>query len=227
MKKILLASALLTLGVTLAQTDQTDRLTIEKGTWNATGSLSLSFGSNDSESASLSGSGDFNSFSFSPSFGYALNNNFVVGLGLGYGTSSGESNNVDNDGLINEFESEGSGYSIFPYARKFFGVSKNFAFFVQGEARYTNGSNEVTRILDETTTFNSDSDSESWFFGIRPGLTYFVSKSFALEANLGALGYSTSNSEENSDGGTSENDSRRFDFELNPANVFFGLSYYF
>ena len=227
MRKILFVSALLTLGVTRAQTDQTDRLIIEKGTWNLTGSASLSFGSNDSENASFSGSGDFNSFSLNPLFGYAVNDNFVVGLGLGYGRTSSESDSVDNDGLMNEFESEGTGYSIFPYARKFFSISSNFAFFLQGEARYTNGSNEVTRTLDGATTFTSDADSESWFFGFRPGITYFVSKRFAFEANLGALGYATSNNEGNTGTDVSESDSREFNFELNPANLFFGLSYYF
>ena len=227
MRKILFLSTLLISGLTVAQTDQTDRLIIEKGTWNVTGSVTFRSDAIDSEGDSFSNSNDFNSFTFSPSGGYALSNNFIVGLGLGYARGTNEDNNTDSEGLISEFESETTTYSIFPYARKFFSVSPNFAFFLQGEARYSNTSNESDRTFDGTTT-NASSDGESWFFGIRPGVTYFVSKRFALEANLGTLGYTTTNNErDNSSGNTTESDFNRFAFELNASNLFFGLSYYF
>lgn len=227
MRKILFLSTLLISGLTVAQTDQTDRLIIEKGTWNVTGSVSLRSDAIDFEGDSFSNSSDFNSFAFNPLGGYALSNNFIVGLGLGYVRGSNEDDNTDSGGSITEFESETTTYSIFPYARKFFSVSPNFAFFLQGEARYSDISNESDRTFDGTTT-NSNSDGESWFFGIRPGITYFVSKRFALEANLGTLGYTTSNTEaNNSSGATTESDRNQFAFELNASNLFFGLSYYF
>ncbi|MEM8509195.1 MAG: outer membrane beta-barrel protein [Bacteroidota bacterium] len=227
MRNFLFYSALLISGFIVAQTDQPDRFVIEKGTWNVTGNVSLRSNSIDNEGESFSNANDFNSFSFNPLVGYALSNNFVVGLGLGYSRGVNEDANTDVDGVTTEFESETTTYSIFPYARKFFSVSPNFAFFLQGEARYNTISNESDRTFGDTVT-NSSSEGDSWFFGIRPGVTYFVSKRFALEANLGTLGYTTSDTENsNSSGATTESDVSQFAFELNASNLLFGLSYYF
>jgi hypothetical protein len=66
------------------------------------------------------------------------------------------------------------------------------------------------------------STSDSFFFGVRPALALMLNKNLALETSIGALGYTTGNSE--NEPNNSEGSFNNFNFSLNSSNLFFGLS---
>ncbi len=219
MKKILFAFALFSAGVFTTQGQTDDKFTIEKGTWNLTGSVAFGLRNDDMESSDTSRTSDYSSFLLRPSAGYAVGNNLVVGLGIAYENRDEESTYVSG-GSVSESELKTNTYGIFPYVRKYFGLSQNLALSLQGEVGYSRSEIEHTSGGISNLT---DVERDAFFFGIRPGLTFFLSKRFALETNLGSLGYTMTNSK-NDD---SESDSNRFSLNLNPSDLFFGLSYYF
>ena len=67
-------------------------------------------------------------------------------------------------------------------------------------------------------------DGKSTGFGVAvgPGICYFVSSNFAIEANWGALGYDTMKNE--ADGAEAVNS---FGFNVDLADINFGLAYKF
>lgn len=221
MKKVLLLTALLCVGIIKAQEDTKDKFILEKGTWNLSGNFA--FGFNDGDSNGIDTSSDENTtfIEISPTVGYFFNNNFQVGLGLGYGYRDSDFEFVNNGAIINR-NIEDHTFSVYPYARKYFGLKKNFAFYLQGEGRYSRSSREQN--LTEIPDTDFDSSSDSFFIGIRPGLTFFVSNSFAFETTLGSLGYTHTSFD---DDGNTTGDFKSFDFNLSSSDLFFGLSYYF
>lgn len=226
MKKILYLGALLNVLLINAQDDTTDRLVIEKGTWNLGGNFSFGFSQNEFNFQNRDESGisenESTRISFFPNIGYALGKNFMVGLGLGYGYFKSENLSI-RDEMVNSFNTSNStSYSIFPYARGYFPVGRKLAFYAQGEVRFTDIN---TRFNDENSNLPAnESDRKNYFIGVRPGLTFFVSKNFALETALGSFGYSREELERDDQG---QGDSDSFNFNLNSSDLFFGLSYYF
>lgn len=226
MKKILLCGALFHVLLVTAQRDKQDKLIIEKGTWNVGGNFSFRFTQFESnfqnEDSSRFFENESTGISVFPNLGYAVGNNFIVGLGLGYGFSKSENFTV-NDQMVNNFTlSEATTYSIFPYVRGYFPVGSKLAIYAQGEVRFAKTNSEFS---DQIINLGVDgNENESYFIGIRPGFTYFISKNFALETTLGSLGYERQKLERD---GERVGDSDNFNFNLNSADLFFGLSYYF
>ncbi|NAS29873.1 hypothetical protein GTQ40_02710 [Flavobacteriaceae bacterium R38] len=228
MKNTLLLVVVLVINFSFGQEEKKIN-NIEKNTWNLTGSTALNF--NDSNNAFDNFFGenvenDIKNFSidFSPQLGYAINNNFIVGLGIGYGYSKSETDTETEGGESSFFEATSQSFNAFPFIRAYKPIGNVFSFFLQGEARYS-------RIWNDTETSNSEpnsSKSNTFFIGVRPGFAIFVSKNFALETNIGALGYSTGDSEGSTDDVvTNKTDFNDFRFSLNSSDLRFGISYYF
>ena len=89
--------------------------------------------------------------------------------------------------------------------------------FGQGEILFSNEKEEVNGL--ETAKIQRD------FVGIRPGITFMLSKNFALETTIGAIGYTSQNAE--SQQNNIESDSNEFGISLDFDDLVFGLSYYF
>ncbi|WP_418511684.1 outer membrane beta-barrel protein [Corallibacter sp.] len=211
MKKLLLLAFVLTSIITHAQ-ENSEKLTIDKGTWNVSGDISLHFSNTESNNNNVEQ--DEFGFSFAPKIGYAINDNLILGLGIGYGHYKQDTtSNTNQQTTVNT-----NSYHVFPYVRKFFPVGEKMAFLVQGEARFSKQKSDY-----DETFMNTSSDSESVFAGIRPGFTYFISDKIALETTIGALGYNYSEGEQ-SDGYYSKRNGFRFDF--NTSNIIFGVSIY-
>ncbi|MBC8754284.1 outer membrane beta-barrel protein [Kordia sp. YSTF-M3] len=214
MKKITLFLCILTVAFVNAQDDTTsDKLTFAKGSQFINANLSLNISNSDLEAQTQTQESKNFGFTINSSYAYAISDNLFLGLGLGYANSTRENElngALDNEAKTNSFE-------IFPYVRYYKGIGKKLAFFVQGETRYTNSNTEVN---------NADiANTDTFFFGIRPGLTLLLNKNLALETSIGALGYTTSTSENESN--ASETSFNNFNLSLNSSNLFFGLSYYF
>lgn len=209
---------------------------IEKGTWSLIGSASFSFRDSERESINsrtsesrLNFESDSEVFliNLSPQLGYAIHKNLVIGLGIGYGYSKNESNAVRDNGETSFSESNSESLDLFPFIRLYKPVGNIVFFFIQGEARYSKG-------WSDSKTTNSEpfsGERNEFFIGVRPGFTIFLSKNFALETNIGTLGYTSGSNE--SDGSNidlvreQDTDSKVFDFSLNSSNLRFGVSYYF
>ena len=226
MKKILFAFALFSAGVFTTQGQTDDKFTIEKGTWNLTGSVAFGFSDSDNRGKSTDlnflNENERTSIALRPMVGYAVGKNLITGIGLGYVNNNNEGKNSRDGVLSNSSEVSSTTYEIFPYVRGYFGVGKKLALYLQGEFKYSFTNNQSEDLLaNEVTT---DNDYNRYFFGIRPGLTWFVSNRMALETSLGSIGYSKVKAEFD-EGRTGE--SKSFDFNLDSSNLLFGFSYYF
>tara|TARA_R110001592_G_scaffold3585_1_gene20659 strand:- start:1133 stop:1783 length:651 start_codon:yes stop_codon:yes gene_type:complete len=216
MKKLLIITFLFTFGIILGQETEKN-LNIQKGTWNLGGTFSLNNSNSSSEFISNSSKNENDQFyvGFYPRVGYAINNNLIIGLGLGYEYRDFK---TYYSGIEN-YDSNQNTLVVFPYIKKYFNITEKFSFHLQGEFSVSK-----TWIDNKSSiTNNSNETRNSLFVGIRPGITYFLTKKFALETSIGALGYST---------GKNENDNNKgkfnsFDLNLNFNNLLFGLSYYF
>nr|WP_299341400.1 autotransporter domain-containing protein [Allomuricauda sp.] len=224
MKKVLLFTAILFMANLYSQETANDRLTIKKGTLNLAGDFSL--GINNSETRFESFDQEFQrdsdrtSVSIFPRFGYAFADNWLVGLIAGYGVSKIENNDIELGAESNFFEAKTETVTIAPYARRYFGLNKNLAIYLQGELGLNWSWNENTGDTIERTTSNVD----EYFVAFRPGISFFVSKGLAFESSIGALRYSSFDSE---NGQGNQTESTNLDFSLNASDLLFGLSYYF
>ena len=154
-------------------------------------------------------------FGANTAYGYAINDNLFIGLGLGYVNRTTDF--FDNFG--DTTERKNYEFNIFPYIRYYKGIGKRLAIFGQGEVLYSTGKEEVNGM--ETLELNT------FFVGIRPGLTYMLSKNFALEITVGAIGYTSRNVENSMGIDPVESDTNEFGVLLNFEDLIFGLSYYF
>jgi hypothetical protein len=213
MKKLLIVTFLLTFGIIFAQ-EKEENLNIQKGTWNFGGEFSINLANSENIQDAKIENDRFN-FGFSPKFGYTLENNLIIGLGLGYSYLKDKVDYNDSD----RYDATSNTYSVFPYIKKIIPITNKFAFILQGELRYSKYKNDFV----EYTSLIQDKSRDTFFAGIRPGITYFLTKKIALEANLGSLGYSTSKYDDNY---SEEGKTNSFDFNLNSSNLNFGLSLY-
>ncbi len=133
-------------------------------------------------------------------------------MGLGYKTSKNE-----NSYSSSYSESKYNSYTISPYIKKYLPINNTFSFFLQGEVAFSNYNRK------ENYANSNNTDGDTFFIGLRPGFVYFVTKNIALNANIGALGYSTNKYKRDN---LTESKSNSFNFNLNSSNLIFGLSYY-
>ena len=194
-------------------TATSDKLTFEKGSHFVNANVALRHTNSDFEIPTQTQESKNFGFSINSSYAYAISDNLFLGIGLGYSSNSSESGFNDTT----DSELSNNAFEVFPYVRYYKGIGKKLALFIQGETRYTNSNSEVDN--EDTRGVNS------FFFGVRPGLTFMLNKNLALETSIGALGYTTGSVDYKRN--DSESNFNRFDISLNSSNLFFGLSYYF
>ncbi|WP_111540891.1 outer membrane beta-barrel protein [Mesonia algae] len=144
-----------------------------------------------------------NTFNISPRFGYFLNDFIAVGVQAGYSKQKEE--NANGDDVV-----DNSTFTIGAFGRYYLMPAQKFSFF--GELGLGYG----------TTEDIDDNKVNGVNIAVAPGLSYFVSKHFALEATFGILGY---NSVKKDESGAESTDS--FDFGLNMDDINLGLIYKF
>lgn len=206
MKKLLFAIMAIASSIVVGQ-EKEQKFLIPKNTWNISGGLSL----NNSNTKSEESKSDSFGFNFKPKIGYFFHNNLSAGIGLGYGYNNHSTNNdFQNETTTNLF-------SIFPYVKKHFSIGKKVGLFLQGEFRYSYAKNGNSYELTYKRI------NHSYFFGVRPGLTFLITKKLAIETSIGALGYSKNNSRYQRDE-AKESSHNSFSFDLNSSNLTLGLS---
>ena len=199
MKKVLLsAAALFAFGIASAQdAATTEGKGFTKGDVFITGAVGFS-----SEKT-----GDFktNEFTIVPSAGIFVTNNIAVGLNVGYTTSKVE-NPDTGDVDTNLFE-------IGAFGRYYATPANDFSFFGQLGFGYGTGKQEFEG--------GGENKADGFNIALRPGVSYFISKNFALEATIGQIGYNTVEI----DGADDSTDS--FEIGIDLTNINFGLTYKF
>jgi outer membrane protein len=148
-----------------------------------------------------------NGFNFSPKAGYFVTNNIAVGVALGFG-----SNKHDMGFGVEE---KITTFSVGAFGRYYFKPGSQFSIF--GQLGVNSNSSK-----DENTVGNITTVSKINGFDVMlsPGISYFVSRSLAIEASFGALGYET---EKPNTPGADSTDS--FGLNLNLSSINFGLVY--
>ncbi len=145
-----------------------------------------------------------NGFTLSPRLG------FFVSKNLAFGANASVTRAKSENGLN---ESTTLGASIGGFSRYYFTPTRKFSFFGQIGAGFNTSKTESG--VDET--------KENGFnISASPGLSYFLTKHFALEASLGLLTY---NSRKPDTEGAESSDT--FSASLNIENIALGLVYRF
>ncbi|WP_159802264.1 outer membrane beta-barrel protein [Flavobacterium sp. MK4S-17] len=202
MKKILLSAvALMAFGFANAQEETTGK-GFSQGDVFISGSLNFT-----SEKT-----GDFktNGIIVSPRAAYFVDNNIAVGLSLGFASSKGD---VTEEG--DTFEVKTTAFEIGAFGRYYFTPANDFSLFGQLNVAYATAKTEVD-VVDTEVKVNGIN------IGVAPGISYFVSDHFALEATFGILGYTTVKPD--FDGADSTD---TFQIGLDLSDINFGVVYKF
>lgn len=140
----------------------------------------------------------FESFGIRPSFGYLLSDKWAIG---GQGLFSFNSFNPN-------YHNFASGVGFF--GRRYIAIADRFYFSVIGSLMYLHSESKLN------PNYHSSSNGAALTF--QPNFTFFPSPHWALEANIGAIGYSflRSNTAVNS-----------HNFDLQYGSISLGVSYYF
>lgn len=155
--------------------------------------------------------GDFktNEFNFSPRAAYFVSDNISLGLALGYNNTK-----QDEDFGFGTTEVKTNTFEIGAFGRYYFMPASQFSLFTQLGVNYGTTKSEA-----EGEEFNKANGFNVEF---APGISYFISDHFALEATFGVLGYTTVKPD--ADDADSTN---TFEFGLDMSDINFGLLYKF
>ncbi len=222
MRKLLFLTILFANAVLFAQQSNEDLIIIEQGTWNLGGSLAFNSNnfSSDFDDGDFTQTRDNRIISLFPRVGYTLSDNWVMGMILEYSLSKTdlETFNINSGNSTSEGQSEIVSFS--PYLRKYFGIGKHLAIYLQGEVGFVKSWNEEINSDDERRT----SSEEGFSTFIRPGISFFVSQNLAFESSIGRLGYFSFDLENEPNSGSERSG---FEASINASNLLFGLSYFF
>lgn len=198
MKKIIFAAAaLFAFGFANAQ----DKKESEGGKGYANGDVYVTGAV--SISSSKEGEAKDNSFEINPMVGFFVSDNIAIGGQIGY-----RSDKSEVDGTTT---SEESTLSIGAFGRYYATPANDFSIFGHLGVNYF-------------TTDHGDADFKTNGFDIalRPGINYFLSDNFAIEATFGRLGFTSQ--KDDTDGAENQTN---FGLELDMRSIGFGMTYKF
>jgi len=121
-----------------------------------------------------------NQFTFSPKIGYFVDDNIAIGLDLGYRSNKNERRVPLTNAIIKAKETI---LSAGAFARYYIAPENQFSLF--GELGIGYSSRQFEEGIIE------DPKRNGFYLGFSPGVNYFVSHHFALEASVGLLRYDT------------------------------------
>lgn len=181
MKTSSITLALILFTAILFGQNEKEKFSIEKGLWSIEGDISVNSKKSISNNEATDTSKNL-SFSISPKIGYSIGKNLTLGIGTRYEYSKSKS---DLNHIVNTFNHTINSFSISPYIKKFFPTSKRLAF-------HTVGVTELSLykgIHENVDNKERKSKGTSYFIGLRPGVSYSLSKNLLLQANIGSIGY--------------------------------------
>ncbi len=196
MKKLLVAAGIAAFGLATAQTEGF------KGTSFISGQVGYSSTENNATSIKS------DDFSILPTVGHFVSPTIAVGAGLGYQSSVVKSDILDA-------KNTNSAFVIMPFARKYWSLGDKLFIFGQIDVPMAFG-----KVKDEVAGVSTSTNYNSFGVNVRPGLDYFLSDSWSMEATIGQFGYNTAKPE----GGKSTDN---YNFGLNLNSITFGVKYLF
>lgn len=132
----------------------------------------VSFGTNND------GNLNSNQFNFSPQIGYFIDDYIAIGGRFGYELSTQETPSIlDPNATVDD---KFTTLNIGAFGRYYFTPESNFSFFGELGAGLSNIKREVGQ---------GEAKGNGWFINAAPGINYFLSYHFAIEASVGLLGY--------------------------------------
>jgi outer membrane protein len=164
MKKLLLVGALALFAAVNAQETSTEGFA--KGSTFITGAVGFS--------STSTGDVKENQFTVSPSVGYFVTPNIALGARVGF-------DNATNDNGVTKAELNTFTAGVF--GRYYWMPASRFSIFAELGADYVNVS------YDNGVAGSSKSKANGFAAELAPGISYFLSSNFALEAKVGVLGY--------------------------------------
>ncbi|MFZ4928783.1 outer membrane beta-barrel protein [Chryseobacterium sp. Mn2064] len=217
MKKILIAGAVALFSLSNAQ--------IAKGTKYLSGQV----GYYHKEENSYDTKRKDNVIRILPTAGYFVGTNLAVGLGIGY--KSAVTKYVIGDAVVSnvtELKDTDNAFVVSPFVRKYWTLSDKLFIFGQlqvplefGKEKLVSSSNDAW-IDPELSLFSRKNNYTNIGVNIRPGLDYFITKNWSIEATIGEFGY---NSYKRDIDGAKSNDNYKFGISL--TSVTFGVKYVF
>lgn len=201
MKKVLLAGAIALFGLSNAQ--------IAKGTTYLSGEVNYSSTQDNNTDNKRE------DFTITPTVGYFVSTNFAVGLGLGY-TNGSTTNNFA--GTENKLTTEA--FVIKPFARKYWTIADKLYIFGQLEVPMEFGKDK-NKVSSAVVNGETENKFTSIGVNVKPGLDYFLSKNWSIEATIGEFGYNNKKYKD------ADNSTDNFNFGLNLSSVTFGVKYVF
>ncbi len=144
-------------------------------------------------------------FTIAPKAGLFVTDNIAIGVELAYLSNKTE-NGVDP-------EATSSGFGIGAFARYYATPASDFSFVAELGAGYITSKYEQGPIEGKANGF---------VVALTPGVSYFISSNFALEAQIGELSYNTTKPDV--DGAESTD---TFNINLDLSSISFGLLYKF
>lgn len=154
-----------------------------------------------------------NSFNVNPAVGFFVTDNIAIGGIIGYTSTTQDQFFADFGGYE---EVKTTAFNVGAFARYYATPASDFSFFGQLEADYVTSKSELTDFD------GSDIKSNGFAVELAPGVSYFISSNFALEAQMGSLSYMTIKPDY--DGAESTN---TFDLNVNLTDIKLGLVYKF
>lgn len=209
---------------------------VPKGQW--VGGVSISYNQsnqNNYQFLILEGvSGDTYTFKVSPSICYMFRDDMGAGIKLAYQRSLAKLENAD---IVLGSESSYAADHVYSlshnyYATLFFrnyfsiGKSKRFGFFNELQCQLGGGQSKFTRGVGDDLTGAYESNF-SLDVGLVPGLCLFLSNYSAIEASIGVLGFSYTNTKTLTDRiYVAHRKSKFANFRINLFSITFGVSFY-
>lgn len=197
MKKLLLVGALALFAAVNAQETSTEGFA--KGSTFITGAVGFGTASEGNVTANV--------FTIAPSVGYFVTPNIALGAKVGFTNAT-----ADND-IVKE---ESNLFTAGVFGRYYWMPASKFSIFAELGADYRNSS------FDSGVAGSSKAKSNGFGVAVAPGINYFVSSNFALEAKVGVAGY---NSDKPDFAGAESQDNFNIGLDLNDVTL--GLVYKF
>lgn len=209
---------------------------IEKGTVFMGGRSSFSTSSSSVSSPWGSTDSKGTGFSIEPQAGYYISKNWAIGLGFNFRTSNSTQNdlNIISTDFANQQKQQNDfGFNLLTRYNK--ALSKRFAFFINGtlstglwykEKKTIEQKTGPTTIINTTINEGKFGQSPSFFLDIRPGVTYFITSKFGVEATFASVYASYSSSKPTASNQNIKSSVFNLGYNLYPAGFGLGVHYY-
>lgn len=158
--------------------------------------------------------------SFGPAWGMMINENIAVGLGL----------NITGSTTDAGTELKSSGFEVMPFMRYYKAVSDNFSLYGELNISFGSGKQEILDTDINGLPIIVDADFSTLDILVGPGVQYWFTDRWSMNAQVGVLGYSSRTDKDaalDSNGSVTDLKTNSFGLALDFTSLNFALNYHF